>query len=96
MRIPEINAAGASASLSRSSVQAAKEDFADLLRSSVSGLAEILAAADQAAQSIAVGDLAQLHEAVIAMQKASLALEFFIAVRNHVVEGVQELLRTQV
>lgn len=62
----------------------------------MSGLADIQAAADQAAQSIAVGDLAQLHNAIIAMQKASLALEFVIAVRNHVVDGIQELLRTQV
>lgn len=45
---------------------------------------------------MAVGDLSQLHEAVIAIQKASLALEFAVAIRNHVVEGLQELLRTQV
>jgi flagellar hook-basal body complex protein FliE len=71
-------------------------DFAEALRRGMSGLADIQAAADQAAQSIAVGDLAQLHNAIIAMQKASLALEFVIAVRNHVVDGIQELLRTQV
>ncbi len=73
-----------------------ERDFAEVLRRGMSGLADIQAAADQAAQSIAVGDLAQLHNAIIAMQKASLALEFVIAVRNHVVDGIQELLRTQV
>lgn len=71
-------------------------DFAEALRRGMSGLADIQAAADQAAQSIATGDLAQLHNAIITMQKASLALEFVIAVRNHVVDGIQELLRTQV
>lgn len=73
-----------------------ERDFAEALRRGMSGLADIQAAADQAAQSIAVGDLAQLHNAIITMQKASLALEFVMAVRNHVVDGIQELLRTQV
>jgi flagellar hook-basal body complex protein FliE len=30
------------------------------------------------------------------MQEASLALDLVVSVRDHVVEGVQELLRTQV
>jgi flagellar hook-basal body complex protein FliE len=79
-----------------SAVPSRETDFAEALRRGMSGLADIQAAADQAAQSIAVGDLAQLHNAIITMQKASLALEFVIAVRNHVVDGIQELLRTQV
>jgi len=72
-----------------------KSHFPDLLRRSMSDLAHIQRAADQAAESVAVGDLAKLHEAMINIQKASLALEFAVAVRNHVVEGVQELLHTQ-
>jgi len=78
------------------SAASSKQDFAEMLRRGMSSLAEIQAAADQAAQSIAVGDLAQLHNAIITMQKASLALEFVVAVRNNLLDGVQELLRTQV
>jgi flagellar hook-basal body complex protein FliE len=72
-----------------------EKDFGSVLAGQVSGLAEIQAAAGQAAEAVAVGDLSQLHEAVIAMQKASLALELAITVRNHVVDGVKELLHTQ-
>ena len=101
MRIDALTSASASlpspdAPGSDRSASLRSQDFAEVLRRGVSNLAEIQAAADQAAQSIAVGDLAQLHNAIIAMQKASLALEFVIAVRNHVVDGIQELLRTQV
>jgi len=71
------------------------KDFGSVLAGQVSGLAEVQAAADRAAEAVAVGDLSQLHEAVIAMQKASLALELAITVRNHVVDGVKELLHTQ-
>jgi flagellar hook-basal body complex protein FliE len=73
-----------------------KADFAEALRRTVSGLADLQAAADRATESVATGDLASLHEAVLAVQKASLAVEFVVAVRSHVVDGIQELLRTQV
>ncbi len=95
MRIDTITSASAPASLHQPAASPSSQDFAEALRRGMSGLADIQAAADRAAQSIAVGDLAQLHSAIIAMQKASLALEFAVAVRNNIVNGVQELLRTQ-
>jgi len=96
MKTNPVTGPGASAIPATAPTDRKQPDFAAALRRSMSGLADIQRAADQAAQSIAVGDLAKLHEAMIAIQKASLALEFAVAVRNHVVEGVQELLHTQV
>lgn len=71
------------------------ESFGIQLSESLSNLAHLQAAANKAAESAALGDLSKLQEAVIAMQKASLALEFAINVRNQMVEGLQELLHTQ-
>jgi flagellar hook-basal body complex protein FliE len=73
-----------------------KGDFAAALRRSVSGLVDLQTAADRAVEAAITGDLTNLHEAVVAMQRASLAIEFASAVRNHVVDGIEELLRTQV
>jgi flagellar hook-basal body complex protein FliE len=70
--------------------------FASALQQSIERVADLQNAADLASQRVATGDLAHLHEAVIAMQEASLALDLVVSVRDHVVEGVQELLRTQV
>jgi flagellar hook-basal body complex protein FliE len=69
--------------------------FGQMLTEALSDLARLETAADQAAQRVAIGDLAHLHEAVIAMQEASLALDLVVEVRNRLVDGVQELLRTQ-
>jgi len=69
--------------------------FGDLLQSAIAGIAGLEQSANQAAARVATGDLAHLHEAVIALQEASLALDLVVEVRNHVVDGVQELLRTQ-
>ena len=96
MRIDTLTSASARSSVLAPTGPLPGQDFADVLRRGIDSLASIQAAADQAAQSVAVGDLAQLHDAIIAIQKASLALELAMAVRNHVVDGVQELLRTQV
>ena len=96
MRIDTLTSASARSSVLAPAEALPGQDFADVLRRGIDSLASIQAAADQAAQSVAVGDLAQLHDAIIAIQKASLALELAMAVRNHVVDGVQELLRTQV
>jgi len=93
MRIEPVS----SASASPGQVQTAPggASFADALRQSINSLADVQAAADVASQNVATGDLAHLHEAVIAIQEASLALDLVVSVRNHVVEGLQELLRTQ-
>ena len=96
MRIDALTSSGAPALTAGRSLPSSGGDFAEILRRGVSNLAELQAAADQAAQSIAVGDLAQLHNAIITMQKASLTLELVMTVRNHLLDGVQELLRTQV
>ena len=95
MRIDTVNSTRAPAHGLQGGQASGEKDFGSVLAGQVSGLAEIQAAADRAAEAVAVGDLSQLHEAVIAMQKASLALELAITVRNHVVDGVKELLHTQ-
>jgi flagellar hook-basal body complex protein FliE len=69
--------------------------FAAVLQQSIDSFAGVQTAADVAAQRIATGDLSRLHEGVIALQEASLALDLVVSVRNRVVEGIQELLRTQ-
>jgi flagellar hook-basal body complex protein FliE len=69
--------------------------FAAMLQHSIDSFAGVQAGADAAAQQIATGDLSRLHQGVIAMQEASLALDLVVSVRNRVVEGLQELLRTQ-
>ena len=95
MRIDAVKSTSATAGGSQGARTPERENFESVLAGQVSGLAEVQAAADRAAEAVAVGDLSQLHEAVIAMQKASLALELAITVRNHVVDGVKELLHTQ-
>jgi flagellar hook-basal body complex protein FliE len=47
-------------------------------------------------QRALLGDGAQLHQSVIAMQEASVAFTLMVEVRNKLVESYQELMRMQV
>jgi len=95
MRIPTPTSAGAPTRALSPEVDRKSTGFASKLADNVSHLAQLQAAADRAVESAATGDLSKLHEAVLAMQKASLALELAMTVRNHVVDGVKEILHTQ-
>lgn len=88
-------AVASSAILPGQGQRGAGDGFGWLLGQAIQRLTDLQATADAAAQRVALGDLAHLHEAVVALQEASLALELVVQVRNHLVEGVQELLRTQ-
>jgi len=51
--------------------------------------------ADQAAAQVATGNTEETHKAVIAMERALLALDFTVQVRNKMLEAYQEIMRTQ-
>jgi flagellar hook-basal body complex protein FliE len=75
---------------------AAAKPFGQVLEESIAQVNDLQAQADQLSQNLAAGKLEDLHTVMVAMSKASLALEFTIQVRNKVVEAYQELMRTQV
>jgi flagellar hook-basal body complex protein FliE len=52
--------------------------------------------AGEAVRGVASGDQVQLHEAVIAMEEASVSFQLMVEVRNKLLESYQELMRMQV
>ena len=96
MQISTISSGISSGLAGKGAPSEAGAGFGDMLKQNLDGFTALQASADQASQSVATGDLSKLHEAMISVQQASLALDFVVTVRNHMVEGVQELLRTQV
>lgn len=52
--------------------------------------------ANQAALALASGGLQDISQVVIASEKASLALELLVEVRNKVLEAYQEVMRTPI
>jgi len=70
--------------------------FTQAIRKAIGEVNNLSTQADKLAVNLASGDVEDVHKAMIAMQKAKLALEFTIQVRNKVIEAYQEIMRMQV
>lgn len=71
-------------------------DFQNAVKKAVGEVNKLQNSADDAAVKLASGDVEDVHQAMVAMQKAKLALDFTIQVRNKVIEAYQEVMRMQV
>jgi flagellar hook-basal body complex protein FliE len=74
----------------------ASDSFGSTLKQAVGEVNHLQTEADNTAVKLATGELTDVHEAMLAMQKASMALQFTVQVRNKIVEAYQEIMRTQV
>jgi flagellar hook-basal body complex protein FliE len=70
--------------------------FSQAIKKAVGEVSNLSNEADKLAVNLASGDVEDVHKAMIAMQKAKLALDFTIQVRNKVIEAYQEIMRMQV
>ncbi|NIM06548.1 MAG: flagellar hook-basal body complex protein FliE [Armatimonadetes bacterium] len=97
MKINGIQANGDQFRLLKQASEAEKDtkSFTEMLNDAVEQVNEMQKEADSFAVKAAAGDLEDVHQAVVAMEKAVLALEFAVQVRNKAIEAYQELMRTQ-
>jgi flagellar hook-basal body complex protein FliE len=67
--------------------------FQDVLKSIVSDADNRIKEADQRAEEFAVGKQHNLHEIMIATEKANLSFRFLLQIRNKLLEAYQEIMR---
>jgi flagellar hook-basal body complex protein FliE len=72
------------------------EDFLNALQSAVMETNSAISASDKAATDFATGKAENLHDVMIAMEKADISLRTLTAVRGKVLEAYQEIMRMQV
>ena len=70
--------------------------FTQAIKKAVGEVNSLQGQADKMAVNLASGDVEDVHKAMMAMQKAKLALDFTIQVRNKVIDAYQEIMRMQV
>ncbi len=88
--------APAAAPLPSTSVAPASGNFENTLGRMVADVSAKQAAASEAVASMATGAGVPLHQAVIAMEEASVSFQLMVEVRNKLLESYQELMRMQV
>ncbi|WP_426447106.1 flagellar hook-basal body complex protein FliE [Paenibacillus sp. S-38] len=70
--------------------------FGKFLSSAIDNLNQDQANVDKLNTQFVKGDITDVHQVMIASEKASLGLELTVQVRNKVIEAYQEIMRMQV
>jgi flagellar hook-basal body complex protein FliE len=70
-------------------------DFGDLLKQAMSEVNEASATAEGEARNLMVGDSADMHSAMLAVQKADLSFQMMMAVRSKLIDAYREVMRMQ-
>jgi flagellar hook-basal body complex protein FliE len=82
-------------SLAPAGAAQAAEPFGDALRNAVGGIDGLQQQATSAVEGLLQGSGVDVHEAMIATQKADMAFELALAVRNKAVAAYQQVMGMQ-
>jgi len=81
--------------VSPATAPAGGESFTSLLQDALAKINEVQAQADVSVQSLLTGQSANLHETMIALQKADVSFQLMLQVRNKIVGAYEEIMRMQ-
>jgi len=73
-----------------------KGSFGDLLKNKIEEISKLQSDADSAIAKVELSDSGSIHEAMIALEKASISFKTMLKVRNKLLEAYQEVMRMQV
>lgn len=76
--------------------KAGQPDFKDLLSQSVDKLNSIVQDSNAAGEALATGSIDDIHNAMIAAEKADLAVQFTIQIRNKIIDAYNEIIHMQI
>ncbi|MGE5559965.1 MAG: flagellar hook-basal body complex protein FliE [Chloroflexota bacterium] len=69
--------------------------FSQMLSSALKQVNDLQVQADDLAAKLATGEVSDAHTVMIASEKATLALQLTLQIRNKVIEAYQEIMRMQ-
>ena len=72
------------------------QSFSDLVKEFAADVNQLQFRAGHAIDELVTGEAADVHQVMVAVEEAGIALDLMIEVRNRVLEGYQELIRMQV
>lgn len=73
-----------------------EDSFGEVLKDKIGEINRLKLDADDAIAKVILSDSGSIHEAMIAMEKASISFKAMMAVRNKILEAYREVMRMQV
>lgn len=71
-------------------------NFPVWLENEIAAVDNQIRASETMVQNLAIGDMDNLHQVMMSLEKAKLQFELVVQVRNRLLEGYQEIMRMQV
>jgi len=71
-------------------------DFLSILKASLNEVNDMQVKGDEALRDIATGQVKDLHQAAIAIDKAEISMKMMLEIRNKALSAYKEILRTQI
>ena len=81
---------------SQNSNQAASQNFLNMLKSSIEDVNTEQNDAEKSVRELAVGQRKNIHETMIALEKAEVSFKMMSQVRNKIIEAYREIMRMNV
>lgn len=81
--------------IAKPTVENKVEGFGEILKNTLQDVKAAQNESDKLTGQLVTGEVQDVHEVMIAAQKASLSLQMTVQVRNKVVEAYQEVMRMQ-
>lgn len=72
------------------------QSFYDLMKGFAADVNELQFRAGDAIDMMVTGEAADVHQVMVAVEEAGIALDLMLEIRNRLLEGYQELIRMQV
>ncbi len=72
------------------------KSFASVLKESINNVNELQVKSDEMTEKLVRGENIDLHQVMIASQKASITMQATLEIRNKVIEAYQEIMRMPV
>jgi len=87
---------GANPGDSKNAIDQLDSDFKGSLKQAIQEIDELQKEAGEKTEMFVRGEISDLHEVMVAGQKARVGMELLLEVRNRLFEGYQEIMRMQI
>lgn len=77
-------------------IKTSKTSFEDLFKDALDKVNELQVQADEYNKLFATGQVDNIHQVMIASEKAQIAMQFTLSIRNQVLDAYKEIMRMQV
>jgi len=83
-------------SKNKSTAKVEGSSFGDVLKKSIGEVNDIQKEGEKAMEDMATGQVKDLHQAALAIDKAEMSMKLMLEVRNKAINAYKEILRTQI